>query len=95
MNTKANNMGDSTTLTVRLDSSVKERLGQLAGRMNRSKSFLAGAAIEEFLAVQEWQIEGIHKAIHSLDEGKAVPHDDVVNWVKSWGSDNELAKPTT
>jgi len=88
-------MGDSTTLTVRLDSSVKERLDQLAGRMNRSKSFLAGAAIEEFLAVQEWQIEGINKAIRSLDDGKGVPHDDVVNWVKSWGTDNELPKPTT
>ena len=88
-------MGDSTTLTVRLDSSVKERLDRLAGRMNRSKSFLAGAAIEEFLAVQEWQIEGIHKAIRSLDDGKGIAHDDVVNWVKSWGTDNELPKPTT
>lgn len=88
-------MGDSTTLTVRLDRSVKERLDKVAGRMNRSKSFLAGTAIEEFLAVQEWQIEGINMAIRSLDSGKGVPHDDVVNWVKSWETDDELPKPKT
>jgi len=88
-------MADSTTLTIRVDRSVKERLGEVAGRMNRSKSFLAAAAIEEYLAVQEWQIEGIKKAIQSLDDGKGIPHDDVVNWVESLGTDNELPTPST
>ena len=86
-------MGDSTTLTIRVDRSVKERLEAIAQRTRRSKSFLAGEAIAEYLAVQEWQIEGIRKALQSLDEGRSVAHDDVAAWVESWGTDHELPKP--
>lgn len=86
-------MSDSTTMTIRLETTVKQRLEAAANRMNRSKSYLAGAAIEDFLATQDWQTEGIHKALQSLDAGRAVAHEDVVNWVKSWDTDDELAKP--
>ncbi len=93
MSTPAKHVPDSTTMTIRLDRSVKERLEAVAGRMNRSKSYLAGVAIEEYLAAQEWQIEGIKRALHSLDEGRGVAHEDVVAWVESWGTDDELPKP--
>lgn len=86
-------MTESTTLTIRVDRSVKDRLEAIARQMNRSKSYLAGEAIQEFIAVQEWQIAGIEAALRSLDEGKAVPHDKVAAWVNSWGSADELPKP--
>jgi predicted transcriptional regulator len=41
------------------------------------------ASIEDYLAVQEWQIAGIKKALKSLDQERAVPHSEVVSWVKS------------
>ena len=88
-------MPDSTTMTIRLDSAVKDRLDAVATQMNRSKSYLAGAAIEEFLAAQEWQMEGIKKALQSLDAGKGIAHQDVVAWVESWDTDDERPKPTT
>ena len=86
-------MSDSTTLTVRLDRSVKERLEAMASTAKRSKSYLAAEAIEEYLSVQEWQIAGIEEAIQSMDAGKGIPHEKVSAWVKSWGTDNELPKP--
>jgi predicted transcriptional regulator len=43
--------------------------------------------------VQEWQIEGIRKAIRSLDDGRSIPHEDVAAWVESWGTEHELPKP--
>lgn len=86
-------MADSTTMTIRVDRSVKERLEAVAERTKRSKSFLAAEAIEEYLVAQEWQIEGINKAIQSLDGGKGVPHEDVATWVESWGTGNERPKP--
>ncbi len=88
-------MAESTTLTIRVDHSVKERLEAVAQRLNRSKSFIAGEAIEEYLAVQEWQIEGINKALQSLDAGKGIPHTDVAEWIESWGADNDRPKPGT
>jgi RHH-type transcriptional regulator, rel operon repressor / antitoxin RelB len=76
-------MPDSTTLTVRLDRSVKKRLEAAATRVRRSKSFLAAEAIEEYLAVQEWQIEAIHRGMEAADRGELVSHDQVKAWAKS------------
>jgi RHH-type rel operon transcriptional repressor/antitoxin RelB len=76
-------MPDSTTLTVRLDRSVKKRLEAAAARIRRSKSFLAAEAIEEYLAVQEWQIEAIKRGIEAADRGELVPHEQVKAWAKS------------
>jgi RHH-type transcriptional regulator, rel operon repressor / antitoxin RelB len=76
-------MPDSTTLTVRLDRSVKKRLEAAATRVRRSKSFLAAEAIEEYLAVQEWQIEAIRRGMEAADRGELVSHDQVKAWAKS------------
>jgi predicted transcriptional regulator len=86
-------MTDTTTLTIRVDQSVKDRLEAVAQRLNRSKSFVAGEAIEGYLAVQEWQVEGINKALQSMDANMGMPHADVAEWVDSWGSETERPKP--
>jgi RHH-type transcriptional regulator, rel operon repressor / antitoxin RelB len=80
-------MPDSTTLTVRLDQSVKKRLEAAAARVRRSKSFLAAEAIEEYLSVQEWQIEAIGRGIETADRGELMPHDRVKAWAKSIAAD--------
>ena len=86
-------MGKSTTITIRVEQEVRDRLEGQAEIQNRSKSYLANQAIEEYLDTQEWQIEGIKKAVQSLDAGKGVPHQQVMDWLQSWDSDNELPKP--
>ena len=86
-------MAKTTTLTVRVDRSTKERLEAVARETRRSKSFLAGEAIEEYLAVQEWQKARIHEALSSVERGEVIAHKDVMTWIDSWGSDNERPKP--
>jgi len=46
----------STTMTVRLEDDVKDRLDVLAEATQRSKSFLAAEAIRVFVENNEWQI---------------------------------------
>ena len=75
----------STTFTVRVDTGVKKRLERLANSTGRSRSFLAAEAINEYLAIDEWQVVGIKRAIASLDRGEGIPHDQVEDWVASWG----------
>ena len=82
----------STTFTVRIDTGVKKRLERLAKSTGRTRSFLAAEAINEYLEINEWQVAGIKHAIASLDRGQGIPHDQVRNWVASWGSADE--KPT-
>jgi len=84
----------STTFTVRVDPAVKKRLERLAKSTGRSRSFLTAEAISEYLDLNEWQVEGIKKAMSSLDRGEGVAHDDVKQWVKSWGGKRERPLPT-
>jgi predicted transcriptional regulator len=86
-------MSDSTTITIRVDRAVKERLEIVARRMKRSKSFIAGEAIQEYLAVQDWQDARIREALAAVERGEVIANDDVVEWVESWGTDNELPVP--
>ena len=83
----------SATFTVRVDSVVKKRLEKLAKSTGRSRSFLAAEAIGEFVDVNEWQIAGIKAAIQSLDRGESIPHEQIKEWVQSWGSRKERPAP--
>jgi RHH-type transcriptional regulator, rel operon repressor / antitoxin RelB len=79
----------SATFTVRVDAAAKKRLERLAKRIGRSRSFLAAEAINEYLDVNDWQVAGIKQAITSLDRGEGFPHDQVKDWITSWGSGRE------
>ncbi len=83
----------STTLTLRVDSAVKKRLEKLAKSTGRSRSFLAAKALGEYLDVNEWQVEGIKKAIASLDRAEGIPHKQVEQWATSWGRKRERQMP--
>jgi RHH-type rel operon transcriptional repressor/antitoxin RelB len=83
----------STTFTVRVDRDIKKRLEKLAESTGRSRSYLAAEAINEYLDVNEWQVIGIKRAIASLDRGQGISHEQVKDWIASWGSKNERPIP--
>ncbi|WP_139020574.1 CopG family ribbon-helix-helix protein [Bradyrhizobium sp. ORS 285] len=83
----------STTLTVHVDASVNERLERLAERTGRSLDVVAAELINDSLDVYESQAEGIQQAISSLDRGEGIPHEDVRDWIASWGSPTERPVP--
>lgn len=62
-------------VTVRLDARQRKRLDALAVATERSNSFLAAEAIETYLDVQEWQVQGIRDALKSIEAGHSVPHE--------------------
>ncbi len=43
----------------------------------------AAEALNEYLDLNEWQVEGIEKAIASLDDGEGISHAQVTQWVAS------------
>jgi predicted transcriptional regulator len=83
----------STTFTVRVEPLVKKRLEKLAKSTGRSRSFLAAEALNEYLDVNEWQVAGVKRAIVSLDRGEGVSHEDVRDWVGSWGRKRQRPAP--
>jgi len=88
-------MAKNEVVTVHLKPDVREKLDALARDTNRSASHLASEAIEAYVNLHAWQVEHI-KAALTEDEagGPAVPHEEVVQWLQSWGRDRELPRPS-
>ena len=51
----------SASVTVRVKPTIKTRLDALAYATRRSKSYVIEEALEMYLDVNEWQIDGISK----------------------------------
>ncbi len=62
-------MPQSSVLTLRLDTKLKNQLDRLSKSMNRSRSFVAAQAIQEYVSVNEWQINEIKKGLAEADAG--------------------------
>jgi predicted transcriptional regulator len=74
----------STTMTVRLDDDVKDRLDHLAEATNRSKSFLAAEAIRDFVEINEWQIKETKAALAEAKAGDFATDKEVQALAKKW-----------
>lgn len=74
----------STTMTIRLEGDVKDRLERLAESTQRSKSFLAAEAIREFVESNEWQIAEIRVALKEANAGGFASDDDVTALARKW-----------
>ena len=59
----------STTMTVRLESDLKDRLERLSASTHRSKSYLAAEAIREYVELNEWQTRETLAALNEADAG--------------------------
>ena len=82
----------TSTFTVRVDSAQVKRLEALAESTGRSRSFLAAEAIDSYLEVNEWQVEGIKKAMVSMDANGGVDHAEVKAWIATWNLSSTAKK---
>ena len=64
----------SETVTVRLDSATKSRLEELAQHTRRTKSFLAGEAIADYVERELKIVEAIQRGLEDVKAGRTVPH---------------------
>lgn len=74
----------STTMTVRLEDDIKDRLDALAEATQRSKSFLAAEAIRSYVENNEWQIGEIQAALKEADAGDFASDKEVSALAKKW-----------
>jgi len=74
----------SMTMTIRLEDTIKDRLDQLAAATQRSKSFLAAEAIQQFVEANEWQIGEIQAALKEADAGDYASDQDVAEVATKW-----------
>jgi predicted transcriptional regulator len=68
----------SETVTVRLSPETKAQLERLAGQTRRTKSFLAGEAIADYVERELKIVEAIQRGLEDVKAGRTVPHDVAV-----------------
>ncbi len=81
----------STTMTLRLEDDVKDRLDKLAYATHRSKSYLAAEAIREYVVTNEWQIGEIQAALAEADAGDFASDEEVAALASKWKSTSTSA----
>ena len=69
----------ATAFTVRLDETTLAELDQLAKKTERSRSWLVTQAVQDYVALNAWQMEKIEAGIAAADQG-------------DFASDNEMTR---
>ena len=77
----------TTTMTIRLNTELKQQLDQLSKATNRSKSFLAVEALRDFVEINQWQIQEITDALKEADDGNFASNEEVNKVFSKWSVD--------
>lgn len=67
----------TAAFTIRLDDEKLAKLDALAADMDRSRSWIAAKAIEDYVALNAWQIEQIKEGIAQADRGEFATDEEV------------------
>lgn len=84
-------------MAIKLPQQDRDRLQQLGVAKKRSAHWLAKEAITQFLdreeAAEQFKQESVARWEQHCITGKSVPHDAVMQWLESWGTENEVEAP--
>ena len=69
----------SAAFTVRLEEATLSALDQLAGKTDRSRNWLVVRAIEDFAALNGWQVEKIEAGIAAADRGEFASDEELAH----------------
>lgn len=67
----------TAAFTIRLDDEMLAKLDALAADTDRSRSWIAARAIEDYVALNAWQIARIRDGIAEADRGEFATDEDV------------------
>lgn len=83
----------TTTLSLEIPLEIDEQLQRLAKATGQTTTWLAQEALRSFTDLYEWQTRAIRQGMADADTGHTVAHEEVVTWLESWGTDDELPAP--
>lgn len=82
--------------SVRMPDELLEQLQEAAEKLRRSKGWIINDAVREYLVKEERKsrmLEDTREALADIKAGRVVDGADVINWLDSWGTDNEKTPP--
>ena len=82
--------------SLRIPDDLMERLQKTAEQRRRSKSWLINDAVREYLEREEIRARRLaetRQALSEVKEGQLIEGDEVLDWLDSWGTEDEKAPP--
>jgi RHH-type rel operon transcriptional repressor/antitoxin RelB len=73
-------------MSMRLPDELSDQLDALAAATGRSKSFLAGQAIRDFIERESWQIAEITQAMQEADAGEFASDEELNAVSAKWNN---------
>ncbi len=84
---------DTVVLSLRVSPAKADALDKLSSSTDRSRQWLLEQALEQYLLSEAWQIEAIQEGVTAADAGDVLPHDQVREWLGTWGKKDERKPP--
>ena len=91
--TAGTNAMTTTQFSMRLSDELKQSLENISKISHRSQSQIATKAIAEYINKNEWKLKAIQEAKAEADKGVFVAQETIIDWLDSWGSENEPQAP--
>jgi predicted transcriptional regulator len=82
-----------TSFLVQLDPAVQARLASLAAERCQPVAEVAAEVISMYFAPDSWEHQHIGAGVAELEAGEGVSNERVMEWLDSWGTENELPAP--
>ncbi|MGA2349219.1 MAG: CopG family ribbon-helix-helix protein [Terracidiphilus sp.] len=82
-----------TSILIQLDPAVQARLSALANDCNQPVSEVAAEVISMYLAPDSWEHKHIRAGLAELEAGEGISNERVMEWLDSWGTENEMPAP--
>lgn len=79
-------MPKTNTMTLRVSNELKAKLDRYAQLTGRSMSYVAAAAVEEYLAWRVPQLEDLERAVQEADAGKFAADEEVSQLFSKYGA---------
>jgi len=80
-------------IEIKLAAEFRAKLDSLADQKATEPAALAQMVLERYLDVFDGHLSAIAEGIDDGDAGRVVDHDQVVAWIESWDSEQELERP--
>ena len=86
-------MPRTVSMSFRIPAEKARKVDQLAKATERPRSWLLEQALDAYLETQAWQVDHIEKGLRELRRGEHALHEEVAQWLSSWGTDDEGKPP--
>ncbi len=83
--------------SVRMSEELMEDLQAIAEKLRRSKGWVINDALRQYLekeAQRERMYQETLKSLQDVQAGRVIDGGRVIDWLDSWGSEQELEPPT-